>query len=378
MFPISDRLARSLIDDSLFILNDLQQLSVCVPLVTSSDQHFLGKAYDRYVSVWKDVDERMLMQTTKCPTGDETTDTTFYPTDRKRECDRCPKTCQTYDYGQLQILLKSTTIKALPRAAAVNIMALLRLFAPDGTSRFLVSYCASTARKMLPEGWGEALDVSHVNSGFTMRNRASSSIMVWRSEEHLKVLLHEIIHCIGADDLHIDENDVQTLKKLFNLDQRRPLLLEETYTEVLALLYHCFFVSLYTETSLMEILEIERRFAVLQACKLLKHFGIESSSEIFRNTRTMLFKEKTNAFCYHILKCAILFDLAPFLELIRQNDSFVSSSYQGNQFVHLIKQACHNAKFQAAVDSLLVSDYLARLEPFTKNTLRMTALEIKQ
>ena len=373
----ADRLARSLTDDSFSILSDLQRISLTLPIVTPNDQAFLGKAVDRFVAVYRDVDANMLVSPAVCPPGEDNDDTTFFPTIRKRECDLYPKTCQIFTYGDLQIVFNSQSVKGLARTAAVVAMTLIRLFAPENLEVFHISYCANPARKKLPSTAGETLDVCHVNSGFTSRSPKSRSIMIWRSEEVLKLLFHEIVHCIGADELHIDDDDLQNLKWMFSLDQRRPLLLEETYTELLALVYHCFFVAEHTQVSFVDILDQERKFAIFQTAKLLSHFGFESFTDIFRVSSIVRFKEKTSAFCYYVLKSAVLFDLTSFLQFTRHNVSFVSGSPDGNQFVRLVERACLNPKFQAAVDALLTDKTDTNLSEVTFKTLRMTALEIR-
>ena len=377
MFTIGDRLKRALTVDSLSILSDLGKVSLTLPSVSASDQVFLTRAFDRFVAVSRDVDANMLKQSAVCLALENDDDTTFFPTVHKTECKRYPESCQVFAYGDLQIVFASRSVKELARIAAVNAMTMFRLFAPENLEVFQISYCANPAPKMLPSTAGETLDVSHVNSGFTTRSPKSRSIMIWRSEEFLKLIFHEIIHCIGADELHIRDDDLQHLKHMFSLDQRRPLLLEETYTELLALIYHCFLVAEHTQTPFIDILDQERTFAIFQTAKLLSHFGLKSFKDVFRITSLVRFKEKTNAFCYFVLKSAVVFDLTSFLHFIRHNDSFVSGSRDGEQFLRLVERACLNTQFQAAVDALLTNMSDANLSEFTAKTLRMTALEIR-
>ena len=378
MFTIGDRLLRSLTDDSKSIVTDLRKMSLALSPVTPSDRAFLKRAFERYIAVSRDIDTNMLVRLAVCPAEDDNDDTAFFPTIRKRECDRYPKTCQVFVYGDLEINFTSSSVEELSRTAAANAMTLIRLFAPETLKVFQISYCANPARKKLPSNAGEAVDVSHVNSGFTTRSPESRSIMIWRSEEFLKLLSHEIIHCIGADELHIGDDDLQDLKVMFSLDQRKPLLLEETYTELLALVYHSFFVAKRTQNPFADILDLERTFAIFQTAKLLSHFGLKSFKDVFRNSSLVRFKEKTSAFCYYVLKSAVLFDLTAFLQFIRQNDSFVSGSKNGKGFVQLVRRACLDQAFQAAVDSLLLTNLSdSNLSNITAQTLRMTALEIE-
>lgn len=373
-----DRLVRSLTKHSLLILGDLQTLSVSLPPVTVSDREFLTKAFERYITVSRDVDARMVIHPSTCPIEQVETagDNAFFPTHRKHECARLKKTCHIFFYGDLHIVFSSRSMTDLARTAAVSAMTLIRLFAPENLKYFQISHCANPALKKLPT-IGEALDVSNVNSGFTTRSLKSRSITIWRAEEFLKVLKHELIHCIDADELHIDDEDVQDLKEMFSLDQRRPLLLEETYTELLAVVLHCFLVSSHTETHFLELLEIERTFALFQTAKVLKHFGATSFADILRASSPTRFQETTSAFCYYVLKSAVLFDPASFLHFIRKNDSFIAGSRDGKEFARLVKQACFDPRFRAALDSLLLDFNPANFSNFTAKTLRMTALEMR-
>lgn len=375
------RFRRLLTPASAKILEDMQKLQIATPEITASQKEFLNEAFQRYTLVAHDVETNMLFRGSQCLSNNIIPSPNhFFPTLYKTQCESAVKVCHDYYYGNLHIEITSHNGKA-STIAAVLAMTLLRLFARESDQILKIRYCANSSMKVLPSTPGQSLDVMHVNSGFsTQLSRMMPSIHIWRSEELLKVVAHETIHSISADRLHIKDLDLKKFQSMFALNQQQPLLLEETYTEILALLYHCFAVADHSNVSFLDLLNLERTFAIFQTAKLLRHFCIMSFSELMynesRQTNDIRFRETTNAFCYHVLKSAVLYNILPFLKFVSKNDAFVSSTSHGDQFIQLITDACADTSFRATVDACIHSDW-SKLSSMTNQTLRMTAVELK-
>lgn len=386
MLHVSDaRFLRLLTADSSEILGDLLKLPVHYENIGVSDKSFLQKAFKRYIAVAHDVEANITASQGTQPdpvcnmysTKARPESNRYFPILHKSQCDSHARICQVYRYGNLQIQFTSQIGKE-SRNAAVLALTLMWMFAPKNCKCLHVRYCANPAKKILPSRAGQILDAVHVNSGYSMLSSQSvPSVDIWRSEEFFKLILHETIHSIGADKLHINKHDLQTFQNRFALQQQEPLLLEETYTEILALVFHCFAIADQSNASFLEILNFERTFAILQTAKLLRHFGMGSFSDVLQGpSAPFRFRETTNAFCYFVLKSAVLHDMSLFLNFVRQNDAFVSKSSRGKMFVELVQKACSDVRFHAAVDVYLRADW-SGMSTVINQTLRMTVFELQ-
>ena len=385
MLHVSDaHFLRLMTADSSEILRDLLKLPVHYENIGRSDNFFLQKAFSRYIAVAHDVKANMAASqgTQPSPVRNMYKEARpernrYFPILYQSQCDSHVRICHIYRYGNLQIQFTSQMGRE-SRNAAVLALTLMWMFAPSNCKCLQVRYCANPAKKKLPSRVGQILEAVHVNSGYSIHSpQAIPFVDIWRSEEFLKLVLHETIHSIGADELHINDHDLQTFQNRFALQQQEPLLLEETYTEILALVFHCFAIADKSNASFLEILNFERTFAILQAAKLLRHFGMDSFSDVLQGpSAPFLFRETTNAFCYFVLKSAVLYNISLFLNFIRQNNAFVSKSFRGEKFVELVHKACFDVRFHAAVDAYLRVDW-SGMSTVINQTLRMTAFELQ-
>ena len=169
---------------------------------------------------------------------------------------------------------------------------------------YLTDYKKSLSRGIYtPEG---------VNSGSTDRNH---SIVIWRKEDILKVLIHEIIHLLGFDNLEDTDDIIDHYNKKYNLGNKK-LNIYEAYTEIWALLIHSYYLAWVTQKTLttkisvkelfLDYVLIEKYWCNELGGKLLGFFKIGEDVD-----------KRTNTTSYYIIKTEILNDLKGFLELCK-------------------------------------------------------------
>jgi len=80
----------------------------------------------------------------------------------------------------------------------------------------------------------------------------------------------------------------------------------------------------FSESAFRRALLQEQRFSIYQSNKILKHAGYEYkdlfSSSPFPSNGKQPYREKTNAFCYYVIKSIILWNLGAFIEWCRKNN----------------------------------------------------------
>jgi len=134
-------------------------------------------------------------------------------------------------------------------------------------------------------------------------------IILFRKEEIIKVLFHELIHYLDLD-MRNDQNDLLILYEKINLkaDMINP---NEAYTEVLALLFLNIWEYHYENKKINNFinckLNIELYWSFIQITKILKFFKYESFDDLF--TKNNMFYQKTNVLSYFFLKTVFLLNI---------------------------------------------------------------------
>ena len=169
---------------------------------------------------------------------------------------------------------------------------------------YLTDYKKSVSRgSYTPEG---------VNSGSTDRN---NTIIIWRKEDILKVLIHEIIHLLGFDNVEDSQEIIDHYNEKYRLGNKK-LNVYEAYTEIWALLIHSYYLAIVTQKSLTTKISVKELF--LNYVIIEKHWCNELGGKLLG-----FFKvgedidERTNTTSYYIIKTEILNDLKIFLKLCK-------------------------------------------------------------
>lgn len=150
-------------------------------------------------------------------------------------------------------------------------------------------------KKVLPAS-KKPLGRNEVNSGVSYLN---NWVQVFRREEVLKVLIHELLHYYD-----LDIKDATSLDNSLRLNGK-PLLINEAYNEVYALAAHTLY---YAKTKGEDLdlcwkKEVEHSRAMYH--KIIDYYGIKEWSDF----TTPKFVQHSNVFSYYILKYLLMENL---------------------------------------------------------------------
>jgi hypothetical protein len=205
------------------------------------------------------------------------------------------------------------------------------------------------------------LGPDNINSGLTLPRHY---IVLFRKEELIKVLIHELIHYLDLD-MRNNQNELLFLYKDINLkaDIINP---NEAYTEILAIVFLNIWEYYYRNFKINNFikykLNIELYWSFIQITKILKFFKYKSFDDLF--TKKSLFHQKTNVLSYFFLKTVLLLNL----NLIF-NDLTLDNIYFNNDRLEIIKQNCKLEQLKGYIDKVY-SDYESN--EFDKSSLKMT------
>lgn len=172
-------------------------------------------------------------------------------------------------------------------------------------------------KKELPNVRAATVGEHHVNSAFTYRcspDRPVNQCFIYRSEEWFKVFIHESIHALGMD-FSSGPTETAILESCFPIRKEMgEYRIEESFVETWAELVYLWY---YSEATLREgppshtnvfddALNVERRFAIYQVAKLLKHFGMDVDDI---NTKEWTrWSESSSVFAYYFARMLALND----------------------------------------------------------------------
>jgi hypothetical protein len=146
----------------------------------------------------------------------------------------------------------------------------------------------------------------NINAGCTVWKKF---IYIWRKEEFYKVLIHELIHYFSLDFHDKDEKYLENIRdSVFKIDGID--VVNEAYTEILAIIINSSFVSLIKNIDFSDIINYEILFTHFQIAKIINFFGGNIYEDIFN----INIKQKTSVTSYIIVKGIFLNNLNIILE----------------------------------------------------------------
>lgn len=231
------------------------------------------------------------------------------------------------------------------------------------------------------------IGVMNVNSGCTIRNHylyKVGRIIIWRSEECEKVLVHELIHALGLDFHDYDEAIDTHVYSMFDMKENTKLNIFEAYTETWTVLLSTVFYGVLcggTECCVKEVyqqLQYEIAFSMVQVAKILVYFGYSSLDELMR-PKHKRFHQGSSILAYYLFKSALLFSMDDFLNFCTPDRGQVPScKFTGDPgaFWELIHESLSKPLYRDTVDEIV-----SLLDPNTRTTeclsLRMTISDFK-
>jgi hypothetical protein len=238
--------------------------------------------------------------------------------------------------------------------------------------------------KILPERPSDFFDSVHVNSGLSIieRGQRHASVLVYRREEYLKVLLHELIHCHGADmhmmdfDVEHPEIDAYISKQLRLHTKRRGqgFRLSEAYVDLVAILLYAAYASvllLLLEDDGVDppVEEFRRRIATTNRLEKQVEKEVEQQVDhvvrvgarvckrllLSTTTTTTATTESTHAFAYYVAKSAMMYDLSRTLEALPAHG--IRTDADAWQYLKAVTRALASPSFWRGIVEMTAEDH---------------------
>lgn len=224
-------------------------------------------------------------------------------------------------------------------------------------------------KKVFPSNKTDVLGPNEVNTGFsTIGCNTTGNITIYRDEEWVKVLIHELFHNLDLDFSGM--NIVEFKKKLYEIFKIKSTYeISETYTEMWARIINVVIsctikTNTYNEFSKLfeKAIEEERVFSLMQASIILD-----------RITSIKEYKEESNIFCYYILTAALFNNYLHFFEWCSKNNmpiiNFKKTNHNIQSFIDLLLLECDSSSFKSSI--VCVNKFAARK---LKHSLKMTII----
>jgi hypothetical protein len=201
----------------------------------------------------------------------------------------------------------------------------------------IVHFYMTDKKKQFPKNKSTTLGPNESNSGVTFSNFVESGeITIYRSEEHLKVLIHELIHSNFIDKELIFIN--KTLEKQFNeyFCTNYTILLNEAFTETMATLLNLFYIHISKKLKKKDLdimFNNEFKYSIYIYSKIMKYYNVDNINQILKKDKGKCisnFPQQTNIIAYYLFKPLLLLNIVEFTDLYEK----YSVNYKiNNEFV---------------------------------------------
>lgn len=198
------------------------------------------------------------------------------------------------------------------------------------------------------------LDKQEVNGGACRSTDTMAKITLWRKEEILKVMIHELIHGLGYDYKQDTPPIVQHYQQKYSI--RSPKMNTfEAYTEIHAELIHSYLLATWMEGPTFDMFQanvgIEREFSRIQASKVL-------------SLPTLDMNRETNVCAYYVIKTELYNDLSVFLQFCKDTNESMIQLTDVSKYLEYLKK----------LKKITKKNY--KLSKLFHMTTRMTCLEL--
>ena len=220
---------------------------------------------------------------------------------------------------------------------------------------FVFDLFLTDIKKSIPYDFQNNVISKHINSGFS-QYIDKMYICIYRSEEWVKVFIHECFHAFNMDFHEEKINFINIFSNKFNIHSK--FLIYESFVEFWARILNCGLFSYLIKENISFTdfhtiftlnLNIERVHSLKQGTKLLNMFQLsyedlittdKTRQEIVKKT----YNESTNAFCYYIITAILMNDFDKTIKWfdLNQNNlfNFEKTERQVVIFCFYIKQIC--------------------------------------
>ena len=216
-----------------------------------------------------------------------------------------------------------------------------------------IKVVCSPMKKRLPTNHLHVCDkrfeTNNVNSGVTTTflHTGVANIIVFRREEVIKVLIHELLHAFGVDSKFMTKETEAPLNAFFGFNGLETVTSNESFTETYACLLNVFLASKFlccdkmppnVERSVFHDLVVtERTYIINQANKVVPLMGLEVDGKSGKLVNKCIDRhEDTHVISYYILKGLNFTYLTSFLTYLRKQQ-FKANNDDVEYVQHLTK-----------------------------------------
>ena len=219
------------------------------------------------------------------------------------------------------------------------------------------------------------LGPKNVNSGFT----DGRSITLYRNEEALKVLIHELIHYYDIDIINRNIECIEC-RKIFNISKKTTIIINEgfveTWANILNLLYIIFendilnYNLLNISSNNVEKVEYSKLFnkfiiylkseidfCIKQTAKILLNYNFIDYDDFLNNkNKIKSLKQGSSVFSYYIAKSIFLYNINGFLYLYFNkniNQGIFLHNYKKNDLVNLLITNSNDNDFKKKINKYM-------------------------
>lgn len=297
---------------------------------------YFNKLYDEYVSLYKTYVEGERSHNIGIKSGVIVESGRYIPTILKEKINK-----MTFHHNVLknrfenvnislevfQPIIKKKLQKYIIRVVYVIIYFVNNIHPLHGIKNLNIKIVCSPFKKQLSSN-GD-ISTFNVNTGVTTtyHNIDKADILIYREEEVLKVLIHELLHAFGVDSKWTTPQIEAPLNVFFGMNTVHS---NESFTDTYACLLNVFLATRFLFHDKKQVLpeeykyifsllvEYERSFIVNQANKLIPLLGLEKNSKTGKLVNKVSNRvEDTHVISYYILKGLNFVNLPMFLTYLR-------------------------------------------------------------
>lgn len=177
-----------------------------------------------------------------------------------------------------------------------HVASIISWWAKIKPQQYIITFYLTNIKKSLPPDHRlKVLTEEYMNSGFTFI-KEPSDIHIFRKEESLKVLIHELIH---ASKFDFNNNNLIDVPVSLKDDDSS----NEGITEYLAIIHYYWYIANFIDKidpseQFVDLLSNDLGWQYYQICKILQYFDLKLCDLLDSNN----FKQRTSVISYFFLK----------------------------------------------------------------------------
>jgi hypothetical protein len=236
-----------------------------------------------------------------------------------------------------------------------------------------VIFFETDQKKVFPKKKNNILSPNEINSGLTFLNfHKNGDIILYRKQEILKVLIHELIHSNLIDEKIIFSKNIKNFSNLFCVNY--DILLNEAFTESFATIINIFYIHINSKLNnkLLDVMFYnEILYSTYISTKIMNYYDIDNIENVIKNKSLCktIFPQKTNVFAYYILKNIFLKNHINFGKILSKYD--INNNYKINN------EMCINDLIKLILNNIQFLDNKSFSINDKNRSLRMCLYEIK-